>query len=327
MIKLCIKCGAEGHTNRSCKEPVTSFGLVVYTRGRPGFLKGRMYGHEHTECKYHPKMDKDRFSPASSKPGEILFLLVERKDTIGFLNLVQGSYPEIEPYRTKKLQRYVNELTCEERKKLVEWDFKDLWKVAGSDKKDVPKAQNKYVNLDVDKWISSCSCLHREADYIMPKGRLKFAESTKQCALREFSEETGYSSNDVYLLDVPPYQEQFVGTDGKTYRNVFYVAQLKDSARISTKLGEDPNQSKEVRNLGWFNITDCIYLMRDYHQDKKDILIKAHSFISAIKDDYSKRNHQKWTPSRPSPQRWYSTWRPDAYGPVRDVTPVKMSGV
>jgi|SRR6478609_292103 len=319
MIKLCIKCGAEGHTNRSCKEPVTSFGLVVYTKGKPGFHKGRLYERQHTDCDFHPKLETDRFSATPSKPGELLFLLVERKDTVGFLNLVQGSYPEIEPYKSKKLQRYLSELTCEERQKLVQLPFMDLWKVAGSDKKDVPKAQNKYINLDIQKWISSSACLYREADYIMPKGRLKFAESTRQCALREFSEETGYSRNDVQLIDVPPYVEQFVGTDGKTYRNVFYVGRLKDSARICTKLGDDPNQSKEVRNIGWFNIVDCQYLMRDYHQDKKDILLNAHSLILTVKDERRK------TFSCPPPQRWYSTWRPDAYRLVRDVAPVKMS--
>src|ERR1700709_1985977 len=193
MIKLCIKCGNEGHTNRNCKGPVTSFGLIVYTVGRKSFSKGRIYPHINTECKYHPLCITDKFSSKSSLDREILFLLVERKDTVGFLNIVQGSYPDAEPYKSKKLHRYLSELTCEERDKLVKWSFKDLWDIAGSDKKDITKAETKFNNLNIEKFISDYSCLYKEADYLMPKGRLKFAETTRQCAMREFSEETGYN--------------------------------------------------------------------------------------------------------------------------------------
>ena len=286
MLKLCIKCGNEGHTNRNCKGPVTSFGLIVYSFGKSNFPKGRLYPSLQTECKQHQhdltnekNEREDPYTLRDSVDNEILFLLVERKDTVGFLNIVQGSYPDAQPYRSKRLQRYLNELTCEERKKLITWSFEDLWTVAGSDKKDVKKAEMKFKDLNVEHLVNSNPCMYKEADYLMPKGRLKFAETTRQCAMREFAEETGYNRHDVILLDIPPYIEQFTGTDGKPYRNVFYVAQLKDTARIQTRLGDDPNQSKEVRNLGWFNLQDSLTLMRDYHQDKKDILQQAHSVV------------------------------------------------
>lgn len=351
MIKLCIKCGSDTHTNRSCKEPVTSFGLIVFTLGRPNFSKGRIYPHNCFPCTVHKEKD-DHFSMKRSETGEILFLLVERKDTVGFLNLVQGSYPEIEPYKTKKINRYLNELTCEERDKLVNWDFESLWKIAGSEKKDVPKAQNKFRLLDVPKLLVNSSCHFNEADYLMPKGRLKFAETTRHCAVREFSEETGYNRNDVNVYDIPPYIEQFLGTDGKTYRNVFYLAELKDNATIHTKLGDDPHQSKEVRNIGWFNLDECKTLIRDYHQDKKDILQEAHSLIQRLlsnrkpkrvpnanrsfswderKSHYPQPRYQQhsvygsYTPSYTCPQRWYSNWSPQTYRSVGDVAPVNCT--
>jgi ADP-ribose pyrophosphatase YjhB (NUDIX family) len=283
MVKLCIKCGLEGHTNRSCKGPVTSFGLVVFAKGKENVKKGRIYSHQITTCSVHNPnitLENSSFQMTDSVPNEILFLLVERKDTVGFLNIIQGSYPDIEPYKSKKINRYINELTCEERCKLVTWDFAHLWKVAGSDKKDANKAQLKFSALNIQSCLNNSTCLYEEADYLMPKGRLKYGESTKQCALREFSEETGYNKNDVELFNINPYSEQFIGTDGKMYRNVFYVARLKDDAKIMIQLGDDPNQSKEVRNLGWFNLTECHKLIRDYHQDKKDILSQVHSWIT-----------------------------------------------
>jgi len=335
MIKLCIKCGLEGHTNRSCKGPVTSFGLIVYTLGK--VCKGRIYPYLHTPCKEHPKIsnEDDPFSPKEAVPGEILFLLVERKDTVGFLNIVQGSYPEVEPYKTKKIQRFLNELTCEERHRLLTWSFADLWKVAGSEKKDVKKAETKFRNLDADNLINGCTCQHKEADYLMPKGRLKFAETTKQCALREFAEETGYNRKDVTLLDYPPYIEQFTGTDGKLYQNVFYIARLHEDAYIHTKLGDDPNQSKEVRNMGWFNLNDCMEIMRGYHQEKKDILKKAHILIQNCTRFYrTPQNFSTTWKSRPvshvshsPPERWNSTWRPHTYGSMGNVASIQSSEI
>jgi len=280
MVKLCVKCGADGHTNRTCKQPVTSFGLIVFVPASINFKKGRIYEHQDAECSIHAP-SAHHFESKQARSGEILYLLVERKDTVGFLNIVQGSYPEAEPYKNRKLSRYFAELTCEERTKLKDWTFEDLWQVAGSDKKDISKAKKKFDNLNMQELLDTHPCLHVEADYLMPKGRLKYGESTKQCALREFSEETGYQRNCVTLLDAQPFVEQFTGTDNKAYRNVFYLARLKNTARISIRLGDDPNQSKEVRNLGWFNLHESLALLRDYHQDKKDILMRAQNVIES----------------------------------------------
>lgn len=317
MVKLCIKCGLEGHTNRTCKGPVTSFGLIVFSKGKKDIEKGRIYPHQVTTCPVHNPEGKesrsktDLFMPKRSTPDEILFLLVERKDTVGFLNIVQGAYPEIEPYRTKKINRFLGELTCEEREKLTTWAFVKLWEIAGSDKKNVDKAQAKFSNLNIEHLISNSTCHYEEADFLMPKGRLKYGENTRQCALREFSEETGYHRNDVDLLDVPPYTEQFTGTDGKMYRNVFYVARLREDARINTRLGDDPNQTKEVRNIGWFNLEECKQIMRDYHQDKKNILEMVHTSLSrsAVGDcDHSNRWQHRWR----SVNFAAATWNPAA---------------
>lgn len=277
MIKLCIKCGVAGHTNKTCKGPVTSFGLVVLAQGNSDFVKGRMYPFKQVSCDVHDKIKVPENKKCVSD--EMLILLVERKDTVGFLNIVQGSYPDLEPFRSKKLAKYVYELTCEERKKLLEWDFKDLWKLAGSNKKDYLKAQSKFEKLDIKDILDANSCTHQEADFLMPKGRLKFGETIRQCALREFSEETGYNKNDVELLDIQPFEEQFIGTDGKTYKNVFFVAKMKSGKIVTVKLGDDPNQSKEVRNVGWFNLNECNDIIRTYHQDKKDILNKVFFII------------------------------------------------
>ena len=289
MSKLCIKCGYFGHTNRVCKGPVTSFGLVIFADNTINLKTGRLYPFVKTECKYHEELhpvdykknvgENDSGDKNHMSGNEIMFLLVERKDTVGFLSLVQGSYPDMEPFRSRKIVKYINELTCEERLKFKDWSFENLWKIAGSEKRDYGKAEVRFKMLDITTWMDKSPCFYQEADYLMPKGRLKYGETLQQCALREFSEETGYKQRDVELLNFAPFEENFIGTDGKSYRNVFFVAKLRNNADIAVKLGDDPNQSKEVRNIGWFNISECCYLIRDYHQEKKKILKHVHDVV------------------------------------------------
>jgi 8-oxo-dGTP pyrophosphatase MutT (NUDIX family) len=309
--KLCIKCGQEGHTNRVCKNPVTSFGLIVHAQAHETPIRGRLYPFTQVDCPQHGEKagDVTGSNVRGTESNRPVFLLVERKDTVGFLNLVQGSYPDVEPFKTRKIARYLQELTCEERLKLRTTPFVDLWKVAGSNKRDAEKACRKFESLQVLDKLASQPCLYQEADYLMPKGRLKYGESPQHCAVREFSEETGYGPQDVTLAPWPPFEERFTGTDGKAYRNVFYLASIRPHAAIRTVLGSDPNQSKEVRNVGWFTLQECFALIRPYHQEKKDIL-----------QDVATRVLPMLTSSPLSPQRWHGRWSPQRRRLVRDST-------
>ena len=270
MVKLCLKCGIQGHTNKSCKNEVTSYGVIAFKYGDPFFEKGRMYPFHQVQCLNHytPPLPNN----IQSNSDEILFLLVERKDTIGFLNLIQGNYPDLDIHKNKKLIKYVSELTCEEREKITQFSFDELWNIAGSERRDYIKAKEKWNKLNLIDILSLSACLYQEADYIMPKGRLKYGETVEECAIREFCEETGYIKSDIELTTIPYYEERFIGTDGKKYKNVFFVAKVKKHSLVTTRLGEDINQMKEVRNIGWFNMDDCKTIMRSYHIEKIKIL-------------------------------------------------------
>jgi 8-oxo-dGTP pyrophosphatase MutT (NUDIX family) len=173
--------------------------------------------------------------------------------------------------------------------------------------------------LQIDEKLANQQCLFQEADYLMPKGRLKHGESAQKCAVREFAEETGYSPEDVSLVPWPPFEERFTGTDGKAYRNVFYLAALQPDATIRTVLGSDPHQSKEVRNVGWFTLPECNMLIRPYHQEKKDILQDVYKRV--LPSAYVKqlnlkrlglqiRSPRKASKSIALPQRWHGRWSP-----------------
>jgi 8-oxo-dGTP pyrophosphatase MutT (NUDIX family) len=277
-MKTCLKCGINGHTNKNCNNEATSFGIVAYKHGGD---KGRLHPFHQTECDIHSSdVLVSHFDPDPSEPDEILFLLVERKDTIGFINLIWGTFTQFEPLRTAKISKYISQLTCSERHRMKTSSFEELWSTIGSDRRDFSKAREKWFRTDWNEFLEAIPCGHQEGDFIMPKGRLKFGETTKECAIREFSEETGYKKNDLSILNVNPHEERFIGTDGRWYKNVFYVAKMISDISVTVSLGDDENQSREVRNIGWFDKDECKDVMRSYDTRKLKIIQSVYSFVT-----------------------------------------------
>jgi len=272
--KICVRCGIRGHTCKVCDGPVTSFGLIVYSTREiieNHTTLGNIYSntykytcdnkHEEaveTYCLYKQKTKDIK--------DDLVFLLVERKDSIAFISLIQGVYSEDKV----QVEQYVRDLTCEERYTLENLKWDELWGIAGSNKKNKNMLEKKFNNLNIKEYLSNCPCRFRQADYLMPKGRLKFKEDVINGALREFSEETGYEKRDVTICNYPNSVESFTGCNGNTYKNVYFVAKLNAFARIKTPLYELPEQSKEVRNVGWFSINECMNKIKS--RDKKKLL-------------------------------------------------------
>lgn len=275
----CLKCGSTRHDSKICTGPVTSFGLIVFKESSSSDT-GRMYPTTIVNCKGHSNIQLYSVHKLLSKLREKeavvnpKIFLVERKDTIAFIKLVQGMYT------VSLLKKLVKELTCHERHKLLHLSFDDLWNVAGSQRKNKLYSERKFRQLreELSMLFEQVPCRYREADYVMPKGRLKSNENTVKCALREFSEETGYSQQDIQVLyNYPLFIDDFTGSDGKTYRNVFYIATIKEGANLLFRLGENPMQSKEVGNMGWFGLTEAMGLIRD--NQKKRILIDSYDLV------------------------------------------------
>ena len=291
--KICIKCGNIGHTLRICENSVTSFGLIVYTCDSDIDINGKIYPQDNVySCSLSCKTNDQKkiytiYRTLFEKiEKNISFVLVERRDTISFINLIQGIYPDIKDFLNvpKIVLNLIKELTCEERYKLQNCDFDYLWAIAGSARKIksecLVKFEFLYSNLTFLFSIVNCSYL--DANYIIPKGRLKIHETPQECAIREFCEETGFSP-DCIIID-PRFnnvnlQDSFLGSDYKSYKNVYYVAKLLPKSKIIVPLHNIKEQVKEVRNVGLFHINSICDIIRP--SDKK-ILSLLHQVSTLI---------------------------------------------
>ena len=62
MEKYCNNCGNKGHLYRNCRHPILSYGIFIYTKG---------------------------------KNGEYETILVERKDSLAYIEFLRGKYKYI----------------------------------------------------------------------------------------------------------------------------------------------------------------------------------------------------------------------------------------
>ena len=87
---FCGNCGKIGHIYKNCNEAITSLGILLY-RNTP---RGREY------------------------------LLIMRKDSLGYVELIRGNYPLDD---LEYLRNIIEEMTIIEKKKILTKPFSELW--------------------------------------------------------------------------------------------------------------------------------------------------------------------------------------------------------
>ena len=227
----CGNCGKEGHIYRRCLSPIMSLGIILY------------------------KLEK----------GDIKYLLVQRRDTLGFVEFMRGKY-NIENIH------YINELfkimTEQERLNILTYEFDTLWENLWMNKNlnkfhsEYSSSKKKFYRLKtgviVNDTILSLETIHKsepvlyhETEWGLPKGRRNIRESDIDCAQREFMEETGYRKGD-YEVDfsIDPVEEIFSGTNNIRYKHVYYIARSVKNITLTVNK-DDFNQVSEISSLEW----------------------------------------------------------------------------
>ena len=76
------------------------------------------------------------------------------------------------------------------------------------------------------------------------------------------------------VKNVLPYDEIFTGSNYKSYRSRYFIAEMV------RQIDDFQKQDCEVNDIGWYSYEECMNMIRENHQEKKDILSKIHQLIS-----------------------------------------------
>ena len=246
---ICNNCGKIGHLFHQCKLPITSYGIILFRSSD----KGPQY------------------------------LMIRRKDSFGYIDFIRGKYL---CNNITHLKKCIDEMSLIEKNKIINEPFENLWKTLWGNRNSNSQYRNEeilsskkfeilkngvYINgekITLEDIVKNSHTQWDETEWEFPKGRRNFQEKDNECALREFEEETGYSRNDIILVDnLMPFEEIFIGSNHKSYKHKYYLAYMNE---IVDSL--DNFQKTEVSKIQWMTIDECLESIRPYHLEKKKLI-------------------------------------------------------
>ena len=262
----CNNCGKQGHSFHQCKLPITSYGVIAFRASNSG----------------------------------IQYLMLRRKDSFGYIDFIRGKYS---PYNISQIQDIVNEMSIEEKQRILVEPFDILWKNMWGDitttqykveenasmkKMEIIRAgvtiNGEFISLE--QIIKNSNTNWIETEWEFPKGRRNYKEKDLDCALREFEEETGISSSRLTIVEnVLPFEETFIGTNHKSYKHKYFLAFLNDtSSSSSNNYDIETNvlngfQITEVSKLEWKTISSCLESIRPYSLEKKNLILNINKVL------------------------------------------------
>ena len=262
--QYCNNCGKPGHVYHQCKLPITSYGVI---------------------------------SVRKNKLGEHEYLMIRRRDTLGFIDFMRGKYSI---YNKDYIMNMIKQMTDYEKYKLKHMPFNELWlglwgteALSNQYKSEESISREKLLSLREGMLIkneivnisdmideSNMSETWIEPEWGFPKGRRNYQEKDYDCALREFQEETGYSYKLLRnIVNILPYEEIFTGSNYKSYKHKYFVCFMNyNDTDIDVEF-----EPTEVSKLEWKTFENCISSIRSYNLEKRQLITNIHNTLTNFK--------------------------------------------
>jgi len=227
--------------------------------------------------------------PFTKIDGVIKYLMIRRKDSVGYIDIIRGKYML---YYKNYLKNIINVMTNEEKQNLLEKDFNELWNTMWGNHCSVQYRNEKenakkkldslkhgihtnYSEFTLKSCIEESNTSWEENEWGFPKGGKNFQEKDLNCALREFEEETGISKHEVNIIsNLLPIEEIFMGSNFKCYKHKYYLAYIKDPNICLQEF-----QTSEVSKIEWKTLHECVDSMRTYQYEKKELFYKVNNIL------------------------------------------------
>jgi len=273
----CTNCGEPGHQQRYCVAPVSSYGLILFR------IKDR-------EWNPLQKLALTETSNLVIPMSQVEFCLVQRKDSIGLIELIRGKYKltDIEYIRDQ-----IAGMTEKERSMVRTLPFDKLWThVWGAENRlyrnDFEVSKEKFEQLKegiadsttqktvtLNDLFDEIPVLWNTPEWGFPKGRRNRYETDQRCAIRECCEETGLLETQFHILqNLQPIRETFFGNNNIYYTHIYYLAWCPFETSVSLKSTNDL-MAREIGDIGWFGLEDALAKIRSTNLEKHEILLQA----------------------------------------------------
>lgn len=255
----------------------------------------------------HRSTREDRSPEGRVVNGGVLYQLCQKRNSIPFIEFLKNNIDK------KDLPSYINLMTVHERKICVSYynsrSFRKLW----TDTFDgifanVEKDKFPISNTNVPPSISKADRVDRllgterafydnirehmqlfklpgggelSLQWEFPKGRKNWStEADIECALREFTEETGIDRKFITLINHPPFSTTYIGMNGHIYNSTYFIAESQEVPKIPVWYSSIGSQrykiSNEISRIGYFSYEECMKILDN---TRKDLLKEINAAI------------------------------------------------
>lgn len=268
VTEYCSNCGVEGHIFRDCTSPVLSYGIIAVR-----------YSSDDLEKKSKILCSSKPLITGVDENCGIQFLLIQRKDSLNFVEFIRGKYDTHDiPY----IERMFRNMTIAEQERILFLDFDGLWKsVWGRSNRNYRSeyelSLNKYnkVRAMLPGIIQKNRSSWTEPEWGFPKGRRNYMENDISCAIREFVEETGLRRNSFRIMEnILPVTEKFFGSNHVHYCHKYYIAVCYPDVDVSMNY-DNLVMSKEIGDIRWLTYDQALAKIRPDNIEKREILLNV----------------------------------------------------
>ncbi len=255
---ICNNCYREGHFYRNCDQPLLSYGLCCFKKVND----------------------------------EIKFLMVKRRNTYTYIEFLRGIY-DIKDL--EYLQKMFTKMSIQEKKKILENDFKTLWNQLWlmennlKNKNEFYKGiikfnilRNSYFNDEKNIFVSlkylidNSEKTYEMEEWYFPKGKKENKETDMETSLREFCEETNIDEKLIKIHENKILEELHLGSNNKYYKTIFYLSEYL-SNDLNDVINKFQNfktsfQKTEIGNIKWIDISELKKYFRDYEISKFELI-------------------------------------------------------
>jgi 8-oxo-dGTP pyrophosphatase MutT (NUDIX family) len=263
---ICQNCGEKGHHIKECTEPTISLGIILYQH----------------------------------KQNTIEYLMVCRRNTIGFVEFIRGRYASNDNLYIQKL---FDVMTTNEIDIIKNKSFDYLWEYLWMDKvfnknsdkikRDFSKANGKYkkilngyfinnINVNINYFIDNKTENFSEQEWGFPKGRRNYNETNYAAAIREFTEETNIKCKDITVTsNSDEFYEAYKSYDNIKYKNIYYIAKYNGDGILSIDKYKR-EQFTEISDIQFYDIDTIYEKLRPYDIEKKRLITNIHNYLKNL---------------------------------------------
>jgi 8-oxo-dGTP pyrophosphatase MutT (NUDIX family) len=216
------------------------------------------------------------------------FLLIRRRDSLGYIDILRGKYKLTD---TEYIKQQLRGMTFAEQQNLLTHPFDTLWQTLwgppteGSNSYKHEKEQSRQ-KLDALRSGTGCTSLKEllaslegqgwdTPEWGFPKGRRDLHETEYACAVRELWEETGVRESEITpIRNLEPIREVFFGSNHVQYCHKYYIFFMSQGREVSL----DPTNvcmQREIGDLRWCSLEEALVRIRPENVEKREILLRV----------------------------------------------------